>query len=711
MKLNQMTNVVEMGNQPSNLTSFSIVMNAKAFKVLSDTMYQDKIGSIVREISCNAYDSHVQAGKAAVPFEIHIPTAFEPWFSVKDYGVGLTPDAMANVFTQYFNSTKDNSNDMIGAFGLGSKSWASYTDQATITSITDGVKRIYTAFISSEGMPALTELSSSPTDEGNGVELAINVNKEHYAEFAKAVASQLRFFTVKPKIVNDSNFEFEKIDDELEVSTQSIDIRKSRSHYSNNIYVIQGQVGYPLYVHNVRNKLATMNRDALDFLGHISNAGTVHLYFNIGEIEVTASREAISYNQFTYDNIVKKLLAARDELLDEVKSKIANFVADWDAASYINSNPTISKLAKAVKLDVKGLTLQGNTYCFDGRSVCADVTDPNNPKMLCRIHSYSPASPNGTLYSGFQVIPNEKMVLMVRDTAKSPVNRIREYVAKHGVTAVVFNDSFGTGIFTDDFIEKLSKVYGDAEFMRVSDIDLEVKPKTPRMKGAYTKSTYYGLGTSHSTSIRQWIKAVSALEDIADPVLYTTFADGHIDNRGDGFDIIRTYNIIKNNDLCDMDLIAVKPENVKKLKNGIEAKTWLKAVIDKHTDHPLLKEYAECSALVDAYANSGFTWHAEWLNEHGDMLNKNTILYSFIEKMVEAKKRVSEICEDNGFKLAWSLSSILPTISEAKRKECEVVKIQANVITNKYSLLRAINSWNFDGYKDHIITYVNAVGY
>ena len=77
-------------------------MNSKAFRVLSDTLYQNKIGSIVREISCNALDGHIANGNRDVPFTIHMPDAFEPWFSVRDYGIGLSPDAMAEVFTKYF---------------------------------------------------------------------------------------------------------------------------------------------------------------------------------------------------------------------------------------------------------------------------------------------------------------------------------------------------------------------------------------------------------------------------------------------------------------------------------------------------------------------------------------------------------------------------------------------------------------------------------
>ena len=71
---------------------FRIRNSAKAFKILSDGLYSNKIRAIVRELSCNAVDSHVAADKENVPFEVHLPTMLEPWFSVKDFGIGLDND-------------------------------------------------------------------------------------------------------------------------------------------------------------------------------------------------------------------------------------------------------------------------------------------------------------------------------------------------------------------------------------------------------------------------------------------------------------------------------------------------------------------------------------------------------------------------------------------------------------------------------------------
>lgn len=707
MKLNHVANTVEMGNVATGPTNFSISMNAKAFKVLSDTLYQDKPGSIVRELSCNAYDSHVMAGKTDVPFEIHVPTDFEPWFSVKDYGTGLTPDAMYNVFTKYFESTKDNSNDVIGAFGLGSKSWASYTDQATITSITDGVKRVYSAFISSSGLPALTELAATETKESNGVELMINIRKENYRDFAKAIASQLRFFTVKPKIVNDSQFKFEQIDSELEIQTDSIDVRKAKSSYLHSIFVIQGQVGYPLDVNIVSNALSQKYKEEIAFLKEMQNAGTIHLYFNIGEIEVTASRESISYTTFTFDNIAKKLAKAKAELLAEVKNKIDNFVLEWDAASFINSNPFVARMARAVKLDVKGLSLVGNNYVFDGRSICADYTDPNKPKMIYRIQSYTKANPRGSIYSGFQLTPMENSVLMVRDTAKSPIARVNEYVDKYNVTAFVFNDAKGDTQFSDATIKKLSEVYGGIEIIRISDLDLNVKPRTPRVRGSYVKSTFYNVLSNSSTSIRSWDKQVSALEDIKDKVLYTTFENNYIKLT---VSELSQYACLKSMGRCNYELIAVKPDNLKKLNNGIAADKWIAAEWDKLQKDPRIQEYSNLENKVSAYGRDVVNGFTDFLQTNAASIANCPELLRYITDMEADKAKLLNMQQDKGtMQLLSNVARVPPDAVTAG--EIALISARSKLLSNKYALFGAISYWRTNEFAEHIIKYINSVAF
>jgi hypothetical protein len=315
-------------------------MNGKAFRVLSDTIYKDKIGSMVREVSCNAVDSHVQAGKADVPFVIHIPSALEPYFSVQDFGLGLSDDSVRQIFTTYFNSTKDNSNDVIGAFGLGSKTPFAYTDTFTVTSVYNGVRIMYAAFLNDDGVPSITEMGREDTADENGVTVSVPVDTKDFQAFRSAVAEQLRFFKVKPKIVNDGSFQFWEPTKDNVLEIDNVTLNKSY----NGLFVVQGGVGYPLArSHELSGKISDKAYRIVD--GFEDVGGKIEV--PIGQIEVIASREGISYTARTYKAISDILEKVADRLESEVKDRLATFTTDWEIASFINSAPVFMQLVKA----------------------------------------------------------------------------------------------------------------------------------------------------------------------------------------------------------------------------------------------------------------------------------------------------------------------------------------------------------------------------
>src|SRR5271157_2965693 len=85
---------------------FSIQDQGMIFDILRSKMYSNPILAICREISSNARDAHREVGKADVPVEIHLPIGLEPEFKVKDFGPGISPDRMLNIFIKYTASTK-----------------------------------------------------------------------------------------------------------------------------------------------------------------------------------------------------------------------------------------------------------------------------------------------------------------------------------------------------------------------------------------------------------------------------------------------------------------------------------------------------------------------------------------------------------------------------------------------------------------------------
>ncbi len=303
---------------------FRIRNSAKAFNILSSGLYANKIRAIIRELSCNAVDSHAAAGKKDVPFDVHLPNALEPHFSIRDYGVGLNHEQVTNIYTTYFESTKTNSNEFIGALGLGSKSPFSYTDNFTVTAIKDGKKGIYTAFINEHGVPSIALMMTEDTDELAGVEVKFAVNDRYdFDKFRQEARVVYKHFSLKPVITGNSQFTFELVDYESKDIIPGVHQYKTGSGKS---VAIMGNIAYPIEI-----------PQADQSLGDLRNLLTcgLEMQFGIGELDFQASREGLSYIPATIEAIKRKL-EALNVALTAVLAKEADAIPNlWDRAVFL----------------------------------------------------------------------------------------------------------------------------------------------------------------------------------------------------------------------------------------------------------------------------------------------------------------------------------------------------------------------------------------
>ncbi len=332
MQLNTVRSGTVIQGGITETTEFRIEVDGKMFRLLSDTLYQNKIGSMVREVSCNAADAHIAAGKADVPFTIHAPSHIEPWFSVIDQGVGLSHDEVVNIFTCFGKSTKTASNTQVGAFGFGSKTPFAYTNTFTVTSVKDGEKNCYSAVITEDGTPAMNLMDSSVTEESNGVEITVAVETYDFYEFYSEIASQLRYFKVKP-IIKGANVQFtDPLASVLEKLDESTYFRKKGS-----AEVVQGGVAYPVDLAQLTKNLPK-DSELNKFIGNAIYRFSPVFFFDIGQIAVTPSRESISYDTSTIKNILERMEAVRLALLDRINAKMSEAKTIWDKTKVLREN-------------------------------------------------------------------------------------------------------------------------------------------------------------------------------------------------------------------------------------------------------------------------------------------------------------------------------------------------------------------------------------
>ena len=150
MELREKTNHINKQNISTG-KNFELKVSGKAFDLLSSGIYSNKPLAIIRELACNAQDSHIEANNPE-PIEIHVPNNLEPWLSVKDNGIGLSHNDVLNLYSTYFESTKQNTNDLTGTFGIGSKSPFAYTSKFTVISSFNKIKRTYICYIEEDNI-------------------------------------------------------------------------------------------------------------------------------------------------------------------------------------------------------------------------------------------------------------------------------------------------------------------------------------------------------------------------------------------------------------------------------------------------------------------------------------------------------------------------------------------------------------------------------
>jgi hypothetical protein len=310
----------------SQISTFAIKATAKSFHILSSGLYANKIRAVIRELSCNATDSHAAAGNASTPFDVHLPNTLEPHFSIRDYGTGLSHEQVTNIYTTYFESTKTNSNAFIGALGLGSKSPFSYTDNFTVTAIQNGRKGIYTAFINEAGVPSIAQMMEEATDEPAGVEVKFSVNDRYdFDKFRQEARNVYRHFVLKPVINGNNDFVFDLIEYESRDIIPGVHSYKNEGRRGS--VAVMGNIAYPIEIPAADQSI---DQDVRNLL----TCG-LEMHFAIGELDFQASREGLSYIPSTIAAIkakLEQLNAALTVVIAREADAIENL---WDRAVFL----------------------------------------------------------------------------------------------------------------------------------------------------------------------------------------------------------------------------------------------------------------------------------------------------------------------------------------------------------------------------------------
>lgn len=273
--------------------------------LLSSNLYSDPEQSFIREIVSNAWDSHVEAGTTNVPVIIEFKkSSYSTDITIRDHGTGLSPERFREIFCNIGSSTKRESNDFIGGFGLGRFSSLACSNTVYITSYYEGTAYYY-LMVKSGNSITTNLLMEKPTEERNGVEVTI-----------KGLASDAPYVTALNSIIFFPNIYVQGVYSGFNTTK----IKRFNNFAASSICVdmklLLDNVLYPLNI-----SLLSLPIELSNFIKTIRYTGIV-IKFNIGELNVTPNRENIIYNSEAINLITNRIKDAKDEIDTLARNKV-----------------------------------------------------------------------------------------------------------------------------------------------------------------------------------------------------------------------------------------------------------------------------------------------------------------------------------------------------------------------------------------------------
>lgn len=322
MKINANANVTQTGTvDTSGAVQFGFdVTGMGAIAGLLQNMYSDTSLAVLREYFCNAMDSHRASGVTR-PVEVTLPADMNPSLIIQDFGLGLSQQELVTVYSTYGSSTKRDSDEAIGGFGIGSKAAFSMAEQFIVTGVKDGEKTVMLFSLGKSGMgEAVTVAHTFDCTESNGVTVSIPIR-----DVAAMERTAAAFFTTwQPgTVLVDGEQPASIFDDAFAVGDRFhvLSRRSTARETPKGMTLVMGGVGYP--VDTAIQTLAVAGQDE-QLRKMIERLDSHHLLIsgNVGDADITPSREALRDTdrtvEFIRDALVEFAAAVRTRVIDHV---------------------------------------------------------------------------------------------------------------------------------------------------------------------------------------------------------------------------------------------------------------------------------------------------------------------------------------------------------------------------------------------------------
>lgn len=271
--------------------------------LLTSNLYSYPIESFLRETVANAWDSQVEAGNVNTPILIKINQVDKDdedlTISIRDYGVGLSPERFDTIYKNIGSSTKRASNNYIGCLGIGRFSCLAVSNTVSIRSYYQGKCYSYLMYKDGETLN-IDLLNTIDTQYDNGVEVSVTIKDAYYER--NHIIKGLALLSYFEQIYVDNNAEYLK-DFVERFNKRTIHEFNSFKVCSlpevSGMHFLMGDVLYPCTDNNYL---------------HFENNPCVAITLGIGDVDVTPNREQLRFSDKTKTALDAKVKAFDDEI-------------------------------------------------------------------------------------------------------------------------------------------------------------------------------------------------------------------------------------------------------------------------------------------------------------------------------------------------------------------------------------------------------------
>lgn len=319
MKMTDTAIVHHLSNVDENIAMGIRIEDFPHIQTVLTDLYSDPILAVIREYSTNAWDANVEAGYDG-PVEVTLPphhgvhalhgTTSTLTFTVRDYGPGLTPDDIRDIYSMYGRSTKRGSNDVVGMLGLGCKSGLTYALSFTITSVCNGLMTIAAMTKDELGRGQIKILDTAATDRANGTIIQIPVKPEDVAQFHQKAQEFYQYWRPGTVLIDGEEPDRSFLEDAIWMDENTAILKEAGKSK-----IVMGNVAYPFTPEGFNHSIIT---DVW-----------------IGNVAFPPSREALQYNATTNETLDELMKWVKTYFSRALEKRLATVETNWERSKIL----------------------------------------------------------------------------------------------------------------------------------------------------------------------------------------------------------------------------------------------------------------------------------------------------------------------------------------------------------------------------------------